>query len=79
MSTEELSNGWRPSEALNRPVPGEDVTNELAISMDGDTLRFLCNGEEVAELPARELETDGIVGVRVNHNLQVRVEDFRIE
>jgi len=79
-STSEVSNGWQTSEVVRvaTAVSG-DVTNELAIVVDEGRLQFSCNGQEVATVPTASLSTHGMVGVRVNHNLQVRVQGFRVE
>ena len=79
-STREMSNGWQPSDAVRvATVEDSDVTNELAIAVDGERLRFSCNGEAVAETSIGDLSAQGVVGVRVNHNLRVRIQDFRVE
>lgn len=79
-STEELSNGWIPSESVRvAAMEDGDVSNDLAISVASGRVRFVCNGEVVADLAAAGLSISGIVGVRVNHNLVVRIENFRIE
>ena len=78
--TVELSAGWQPSDAVQVPrSDGGQVTNELAVEVDGTRLRLLCNGESVAELLIGEADATGQVGVRVNHNLHVRVADFGID
>lgn len=77
--TSDVTEGWVQSDAVNAAPEGGDVTNELAVAVEGEQVRFSVNGTEVATTPASELETHGIAGVRVNHNLNVRVEDFRIE
>jgi len=78
--TRELSNGWQPSEAVRVPSAATGaVTNELSISVDGGRISFACNGEPVAELSLDDLTAEGVVGVRVNHNLQVRIADLRVE
>ena len=79
-STRETSNGWQSSEAVQAATMEDaDVTNELAIAVDGERLRFSCNGALVADMPIGDLSAQGVVGVRVNHNLQVRIQDFRVE
>ena len=79
-STQELSQGWQPSDAVRVPTTQDgDVSNELAIAVDGRQLRLSCNGEPIADLPIGDLSTQGVVGVRVNHNLQVGIEDFGVE
>ena len=79
-STTELSQGWQPSDAVRVPTSGGgEVTNELAIAVDGRALRLSCNGEPVADLTVGDLDTSGVAGVRVNHNLQVRIEGFGVD
>lgn len=77
--TEEITDGWELSAAVHVPTPeNHDVSNDLAITVDGEQLRFLCNDELVAEIPTGELNTQGVVGIRVNHNLEVSVQDLRV-
>lgn len=79
-ATVELSSGWQGSPAVRVPTSdGGEATNELAIEVDGPQLRLLCNGEAVAELLIGETDVSGQVGVRVNHNLKVRVRNVGIE
>ena len=56
--------------------PGAEVTNDLAVEATDGQLRLLCNGETVAELAVEPADVTGVFGVRVNHNLRVRVDDF---
>lgn len=77
--TPNVTEGWVESDAVNAATEDGDVTNELTVAVEGEQVRFSVNGTEVATIPASELDTHGIAGVRVNHNLNVRVDDFRIE
>lgn len=70
---------WTPHKAIKSFGVDGAMTNELAIAVEKDGLRFLINGTEVARTPREGVETDGIVGLRVNHQLDVRVNDLRIE
>jgi hypothetical protein len=78
-STRTVSDGWQRSEAVKAPTGDHDVTNELAIMVEPERVHFLCNGERVADLPLATLSLRGTVGVRVNHNLRVRVQGFHVE
>ncbi|MGB7220102.1 MAG: hypothetical protein WBD07_14995 [Vicinamibacterales bacterium] len=79
-NTPEISNGWQPSKAVRFATHQDgDMTNELAIAVDRGRLRFSCNGEQVADMPVGDLSVRGVAGVRVNHNLVVRIQDFRVE
>ncbi len=78
--TWDLSDGWEPSSAIRLPTDGgSDVTNELAITVDGARVRFVCNGESLADLPSDDVSARGVVGLRVNHNLNVRIAGFQVE
>lgn len=67
---------WTASPAV-RTSAGDTVSNTLSVASDSAEVRFLVNGETVRTLPRSEmLRTEGIVGVRINHGLDVRVRDF---
>lgn len=79
-STEEISRGWVASEAVRvAAMEDGDISNNLAISVIGDRVRFSCNGADVADVDAAGLSTHGILGLRVNHNLVVRVDQLRVD
>lgn len=77
-ATRDVSDGWQFSTAV-RVATDHDVVNALAIAVDRMGVHFLCNGHTVATIPGGRLHTQGIVGVRVNHNLRVRIQDFRVD
>lgn len=78
-ATYELSAGWQPSDAIQvTETDGGSVTNELVLEVEGGTLRLLCNGAVVAEMSVDAGDVWGTAGVRVNHNLHVRVADFAV-
>lgn len=65
----------RPADADGRQ------TNTLAVEADAERARVLINGTEVAAFRKAEvghLVTDGMVGLRINHNLDVRVDGFAV-
>jgi hypothetical protein len=56
------------------------ASNVLSIAAGPQRVRFLVNDVEVAALDnAAHRNTDGVVGLRINHNLEVRVEGFRVD
>ena len=55
------------------------VRNQLAVEVTGDSATFFVNDEEVATIPTSQLNIDGIVGLRVNHRLNVHVEDLAVD
>lgn len=73
----------KPSAAIRRPDASGRSTNEIAWRVDASQVTCLVNGEAVASFPRAgvigegKLEaTDGIYGLRVSHNLEVRVTGF---
>ncbi len=52
------------------------VKNVLAMEAGDDTVRFLVNDVEVASLPRADLPVDGVVGLRVNHALNLHVSSL---
>lgn len=71
---------WSGDPAVRSAGRDGRSTNALAIEASGEEVRFIANGEVVARLQrAPALPTDGIVGIRVNHNLDVAVTGFGIE
>lgn len=68
---------WTRTEAMisfaGRPDGEATALNLLAVDVGADNVRFLVNGTEVAELPRGDLPLDGIVGMRVNHRLNLHI------
>ena len=72
---------WTPSAAVKKQSGSGATSNELAVQVTADAVRFLVNGTEVRRLSRAELggaSTDGLVGVRINHNLELMVEGFGV-
>ncbi len=74
--------GWTANEAIAAwpPAKPEDgtVANELAVSVDGDHMSFLVNGTLVHQMPKGAWSTDGLVGFRVNHELNLHISSFDV-
>jgi hypothetical protein len=67
------------------PAKGEAVEQTIALSVKGSRVTCSINGTEVASYDKGEVTgagkiptTDGIVGIRVAHNVDVTVKDFKI-
>jgi hypothetical protein len=69
---------WRPVPAMKEPK-GVKSTNTLMVRAHGTTVRFFIGDKEVAKLTRAQVGGDGIVGLRVNHNLHVQVSKFEIK
>lgn len=68
-------------DAIRRPGADGRSSNTLEVRVNGDTASYLVNGAVVHSSPKAAVSagTDGIVGVRVNHLLDVHVEGFETE
>jgi hypothetical protein len=62
---------WTEHRAVRAQGEDGQQENALAVRVAGDEAVFLANGTEVARVARNEIPTDGIVGYRVNHNLNV--------
>jgi hypothetical protein len=70
---------WTDNAAIKKPDAAGKSTNALAVDVGKDKVRFLVNGTEVATADAAKVDTAGIAGLRINHNLNVHVEGFGIK
>jgi hypothetical protein len=70
--------GWTEHPSIVRHAGGDDsVRNVLAIEA-GDSALVVINGVTVHTLPRSEVWTDGIVGLRVNHYLNLHVSELTV-
>jgi hypothetical protein len=62
-------------------LPGENgmSTNMLEVGVGASQIAFLVNGQVVHTAPRDGLMVDGIAGVRINHVLDVTVENFQVQ
>jgi len=71
---------WTEHAAVARVADGSAATNTLAVETLPRHTRFLVNGQEVARLDNHpQLNTSGVVGLRVNHNLELHVANFEVQ
>lgn len=72
-----------PSEAINKDAPGTGAAeNAMAIRVARDSVHFYINGREVRVFPKAALAgvaTDGLAGLRINHNLDIEVREFGVK
>ena len=68
-----------PHAAIKRPDGSGPSTNTMEVRVAGDTVSYVVNGTVVQTSPKSAVRTDGIVGVRVNHLLDVMVEGFALQ
>ncbi|MGH7559953.1 MAG: hypothetical protein ACRENB_02930 [Gemmatimonadales bacterium] len=74
-------NGWSANDAVTKQdsVTGK-ATHKLEISGDAKTrkLSFSVNGKKIHEMDAPESAFKGVVGLRVNHNIDVHIDGFAV-
>lgn len=78
--TTEVSKGWVSHSAVKKADPDGKATNLLEIDakQNPSKVEFKVNGQTVHATEAKKMTTKGIVGLRVNHNLDLHIEDFDI-
>jgi hypothetical protein len=78
--TSDISKGWVANPAVKRFEGNGASTNLLEIDHKRDPSKvvFLVNGKPVHTADAKTMDLDGIVGLRINHNLDVHVEGFDV-
>lgn len=64
---------WTASDAVTKADSAGSASNELSIQVQGGKAKFMVNGKEVYTGDAANLDVNGVVGYRVNHNLDVHL------
>ena len=72
---------WSANSAIHKFDDMPNATNDLAIKVAADSVRFFVNNAQVSALPRTGMSADesGDVGLRVNHNLSVHVANFTVK
>jgi len=76
--TVDLESGETEHPAVEAPLEGGSAVNELEVRVSGDTVSFVVNDTAVHTVQRDGVfaTTNGVVGARVNHVLDVTVSDF---
>lgn len=77
-SATDVTKDWIKAAAITKVGTDGPVANDLLVVVGKDKVSFRVNGQEVYSTPAKSVDTNGIVGLRVNHNLSIHVETFGI-
>ena len=64
--------------AIKTPDASGRSVNALEVRVAGDTISYVVNGTVVHTTPKAAAKTDGIVGFRVNHVLEVMVDNLEV-
>ncbi len=69
-----------PNDAVKKPDASGKSTNALEVRVGADKTDFVVNGVVVHTAPTTEapVKTDGIYGIRINHQLEVHVEGLTV-
>ncbi len=73
--------GWTRHEAVPTAPEGEQgpTLYDLAVDVGPETVIFTVNGAAVHTLPRADVDTEGVAGLRINHMLNVHVEEMAVE
>ena len=76
----DITKGWVQHAAIQKPDAKGTAVNLLEVDnkRDESKLVFQVNGQEVYSTAAKGMALDGMVGLRVNHNLDLHVEGFDV-
>lgn len=69
---------WTASPAVNKADSAGKATNKIEAQWSDGKLVFKINGTQVYSMDATAAQATGIVGLRVNHNLDVHVDGFAL-
>ena len=63
---------WKPG------PPGSSVAYPLVVEARADRVTMWIGATQVLDAPRSELPTDGVDGLRINHALNVHIENFKV-
>jgi hypothetical protein len=69
---------WTASPDVPKADASGKASNALAARVTGDAVKLMVNGKQVASVSKVGLPTDGIAGLRINHNLHVKASPVTI-
>lgn len=69
---------WTAHDAVRKADADGKATNELSVLVANGKVTFYVNGTEVHSANAADVDTTGVVGYRVNHNLDVHLSALGI-
>lgn len=70
---------WSPSTDIQKEDAAGKAAYDLSASVTDDAVKFSVNGKQVASVSKAGLPTDGIAGLRINHNLHLSVTPITIQ
>lgn len=70
--------GWTAAAPVAKQDGSGRATYDLAVRVDADSTRFLVGDAPVHAVAAGTVPTDGVAGLRINHNLKLEVRPVTI-
>jgi hypothetical protein len=70
---------WTEHPKLNKQDAAGKATNTMAIEVGTEHVKMLLNGEEVKRWERSYWQGEGQLGLRINHQLDVHISDFKVE
>lgn len=77
-NTMNLTSTWTAHPAIVRPNAVGESTNRLEVTIGKNRLAFAVNGKDVYTADPRLVNGAGVVGLRVNHNLDLHIDEFGV-
>jgi hypothetical protein len=74
---EDVTKGWQASPAIVQGKSEGSVANTISVAVDKAKIHFSVNGTELWSGPTAN--ADGIVGLRLNHNLSLHVGSLELK
>lgn len=69
---------WTPAADVPKQDNSGKSKYDLKVQVTNDAVKFSVNGKEVASVSKAGLPLDGVVGLRINHNLRVKVSPVSV-
>ncbi|MFL5562368.1 MAG: hypothetical protein ACJ79K_12920 [Gemmatimonadaceae bacterium] len=69
---------WRTDPAVPKADSAGKARYRLAVRVATDSVRFMVNDKQVAAVKSGTVATDGVAGLRINHNLHVTTSPVAI-
>lgn len=64
--------------SIRKPDASGKSTNTLEVRVQADKVEYLVNGTAVHSTPKSGMKTDGLCGLRVNHQLEVHIDGLTV-
>ncbi len=70
---------WTPNASIHQSDDSSHATNDMSVEVGAEDVIFKMNGKEVHREKTAEIYTDGVWGVRLNHNLDMRIKNLALQ